>query len=241
MNYRHIYMAIISHAQSEQSLGLRPKSKSEKRTSKFKDLYFEFHHVLPKSLFPKWEHRQSNVVALTAREHFFCHQLLHKIYPGYQMAGALWRLSNDKNHKLTSREYARIKEIFAKEQSIKKTGHTPWNKGKTGVYTEEQIKRFSEARKNATTLETIKKIKFARAKQDMSWRHNWHPSDEARQKMRESHLGKKHTEDWISKMKTFNKERLLDISLSYKKYKNNGGTFTWNDFQKALKNGEIIV
>lgn len=241
MNYRHIYMAIISHAQSEQSLGLRPKSKSEKRTSKFKDLYFEFHHVLPRSLFPKWEHRQSNVVALTAREHFFCHQLLHKIYPGYQMAVALWQLSNDKKHKLTSKEYARIKEIFSKEQAAKRRGCIPWNKGKTGVYTEEQIKRFSETRKNATTSETIKKIKFARAKQDMSWRHDWHPSDEARQKMRESHLGKKHTEDWISKMKTFNKERLSNIRSKYKKYKDDGGTLTWNDFQKALKNGEIIV
>ena len=241
MNYRHIYMAIISHAQSEQSLGLRPKSKSQKRTNKFKDLYFEFHHVLPRSLFPKWEHRQSNVVALTAREHFFCHQLLHKVYPGYQMAGALWQLSNDKKHKLTSKEYARIKEIFAKEQAIKKQGCIPWNKGKTGVYTEEQIKRFSETRKNATTSETIKKIKFARAKQDMSWRHDWHPSDEARQKMRESHLGKLLPDEQKRKMSLSHKNYMLFVKESYKLYKKNNGALTWNDFQKALKNGEIIV
>lgn len=234
-------MAIVSHAQSEQSLGLRPKSKSEKRTSKFKDLYFEFHHVLPKSLFPKWEHKQSNVVALTAREHFFCHQLLHKIYPGYQMAGALWRLSNDKNHKLTSKEYARIKEIFSKEQAIKKQGCIPWNKGKTGVYTEEQIKRFSETRKNATTLETIKKIKLARAKQDMSWRHNWHPSDEVRERMRHSHLGKKLTLEHKLKLTKANRQAKQIVKEQYKQYKLNGGALNWNSFQKALKQGEIKI
>lgn len=241
MNYRHIYMAIISHAQSEQKLGLRPKSKSQKRTSKFKDLYFEFHHVLPKSLFPLWETKKNNIVALTAREHFFCHQLLTKIYPSFAMQMALFRLANDGKHIVSSREYELLKVKFAEMQSKRKQGHIPWNKGKTGVYSDEQLKKFSEARKQATTSETIKKIKEARAKQDMSWRHNWHPSDEARQKMRESHLGKKHTEDWISKMKILSKERLSDIRSRYKKYKNDGGALTWNDFQKALKNGEITI
>jgi hypothetical protein len=52
------------------------------------------------------------MVLLTAREHFFCHQLLEKIYPGNKMQYALWRLVNSNQNKYCikgSREYERIK------------------------------------------------------------------------------------------------------------------------------------
>lgn len=77
MNYRHVYMLIIEHAKSEMSNGLRPKNQLDKKN--FND-YFELHHVLPKSKFPNWGKRQLNIVALTLREHYFCHLLLTKIY-----------------------------------------------------------------------------------------------------------------------------------------------------------------
>ena len=67
MNYRHVYMLIIEHAKSEMKNGLRPKSQAERRR-KFINQSFEFHHVLPKSLFPNWVKRKSNLVCLTARE-----------------------------------------------------------------------------------------------------------------------------------------------------------------------------
>lgn len=70
MNYRHVYCVIISHAKSEEKLGLRKKGNGT---------YYEAHHILPKSLFPLWENRKSNLVLLTARERLFCHQLLIKI------------------------------------------------------------------------------------------------------------------------------------------------------------------
>lgn len=75
----------------------------------------------------------------------------------------------------------------------------------------------------------------------MSWRHNWHPSDEARQKMRENHLGKLLPDEQKRKMSLSHKNYMLSVKESYKLYKKNNGTLTWNDFQKALKNGEIIV
>lgn len=117
MNYRHAYMAIICHAKSEEKLGLRPKNKADKRRY-FSDKYFEFHHILPKSLFPNWIKRKSNIVCLTAREHFFCHQLLTKIWPGIQMYGALagfLRCRGDTTGRiLTSRQY----EIARKAVSL---------------------------------------------------------------------------------------------------------------------------
>lgn len=87
MNYRHVYMLIVEHAKSEQRLGLRPKNKQQRKN--FPDKYFEFHHILPKSIYPLWVKRESNIVPLTAREHFFCHQLLIKVYPCRQTYRAL--------------------------------------------------------------------------------------------------------------------------------------------------------
>ena len=105
MNYRHVYMLIIEHAKSEMKNGLRPKSFYYRRN--FQEQYFEFHHILPKSIYPNWAKRKSNLVALTAREHFFCHQLLTKIYPTPEMYFALSKfMSNSSGGRiLTSTEY----------------------------------------------------------------------------------------------------------------------------------------
>lgn len=109
MNYRHVYMLIIEHAKSEEKLGLRKKGNGE---------YYERHHILPRSLFPLWETRESNLVLLTAREHFFCHQLLTKIYPSNEMYAALFFMSSTKENKIGSKEYNKVREkcsIYYKE------------------------------------------------------------------------------------------------------------------------------
>lgn len=58
MNYRHVYMSIIAHAKAE-------------NRKKCDGNYYEMHHILPKSMFPLWTKKKSNLVLLTAREHFF--------------------------------------------------------------------------------------------------------------------------------------------------------------------------
>lgn len=102
MNYKKLYIDIIS------------KAKSENR-KKGHGVYYENHHILPKSLFPLWKTKKSNLVLLTAREHFFCHQLLTKIYPSKAMSYALFRLATDNNHRVTSREYERIKAMSSRK------------------------------------------------------------------------------------------------------------------------------
>lgn len=72
---------------------------------------YEEHHILPRSLYPNWVKRKSNIVKLTLREHYFCHQLLEKIYPCKQMAFALWQMSM-KYKSSGSREYERAKKIY---------------------------------------------------------------------------------------------------------------------------------
>lgn len=129
MNYRHIYCKIISYAKSQN----RHKGDGN---------YYERHHILPKSLFPLWKNRKSNIVLLTAREHFFCHQLLIKIYSCDKMFYALHSFVSRPNadYKITSREYEKLKKEF----SEKMKGHTP-NLGRH--WTEEQRKHISEGTK----------------------------------------------------------------------------------------------
>ena len=108
MNYRHVYMLIIEHAKKEVELGLRPESIYKRKN--FPNQYFEFHHILPKSLFPLWIKRKSNLVPLTAREHFFCHQLLTKIYPCKEMYFAITAfMRTNSNRVLSSRAYEYVR------------------------------------------------------------------------------------------------------------------------------------
>lgn len=129
MNYRHIYCKIISYAKSQN----RHKGDGN---------YYERHHILPKSLFPLWKNRKSNIVLLTAREHFFCHQLLIKIYHSDKMFYALHSFISRPNadYKITSIDYEKLKKEFS--ERIK--GHTP-NLGRH--WTEEQRKHISEGTK----------------------------------------------------------------------------------------------
>jgi len=153
MNYRKLYINIITYAKSQN----RYKGDGN---------YYESHHILPKSLFPLWKNRKSNKVLLTAREHFFCHQLLTKIYPCNEMFFACHAFVSRPNadYRITSREYERLKIEFVKRMrpiSIAcNTGrkHTP---------------------------EAIEKIKAARLRQTLLGRTNkgckW--SDEAKANM----------------------------------------------------------
>lgn len=107
-------MIIITKALNEQKLGLRKKKNGA---------YYEKHHILPKSIFPLWKDRPFNQVLLTAREHYFCHQLLTKIYPTKEMVFALWRLSHSGKHKVSSREYERLRVLVGQALSELNKGH----------------------------------------------------------------------------------------------------------------------
>ena len=107
MNYRKAYMAIIAKALKEER-------------SKKQDVYYESHHILPKSLFPLWSKKKSNKVLLTAREHFFVHQLLYKIYPSREMQAALWLMYNRLGKPKNSKEYERIKLKMVEQFNVNK-------------------------------------------------------------------------------------------------------------------------
>lgn len=150
MNYREVYTKIISNAMKEHRKKLSRDAENY--------VYYEEHHVLPKSLFPAWKNRKSNLVLLTAREHFFCHQLLIKIYPSYSMACALFYMCNGNKYQrnvCSSRDYERARIEFSKWNSIKHKGQEPWNKGKKCPQLKSPIWMHTEDCQNKRT-KTIK-------------------------------------------------------------------------------------
>ena len=147
MNYEKIYTQLIERAQSEnRQKGCR--------------VYFERHHIVPKCL--GGSNDKTNLVLLTAREHFVAHKLLCEIHPDEtKLHYALWRMMNVQNLKheriynISSKEYSRCKQIQSKlvqqlgkqnkgklvnhsietREKISKAGkgRIPWNKGKSGL------------------------------------------------------------------------------------------------------------
>lgn len=83
--------------------------------------YIEQHHVLPHCMGGTDD--KENLVALTPREHFVCHNLLTRMTTGpdqRKMFHAFWLMSNmnsanpDRYVKHTSASYARVREAHAK-------------------------------------------------------------------------------------------------------------------------------
>jgi hypothetical protein len=113
MNYLNIYTSIIENA----------KSVNRKR---IKLEYFEKHHIVPKCI--GGTNDATNLVLLTAKEHFICHHLLTKIYNNPKLKFAFWAMCNqltgdvDRKYKITSAVYKKAKEIFAIENSKRHSG-----------------------------------------------------------------------------------------------------------------------
>jgi hypothetical protein len=106
MNYQKIHDAIIRRALSENR---------DKKIS-----YFEEHHILPKSL--GGSNKKSNLVLLTAKEHFIVHRLLVEIYPkgSYEwqkmIYAASFFLASSKHHsriQVSGKFYEQIKKTLS--------------------------------------------------------------------------------------------------------------------------------
>ena len=101
MNYKNIYDNII-----------------KKRLTSSPNGYSERHHIVPRCL--GGSDTKENIVSLTAKEHFLCHQLLCKIYPGEsKLIFAAWMMTNCENegqirYRVTGRTYKWLREQHAR-------------------------------------------------------------------------------------------------------------------------------
>lgn len=206
MNYRNVYIKIIRNAKSQ-------------NRRKGDGTYYEQHHILPKSLFPLWTKRKSNLVLLTAREHFFVHELLTKIYPSNEMSFALFAFITRPNadYKIVPRTYEKLKAARAQllSETMKcndfgfKKCSKPWN---AGIEMDDEhknflrgVKRSDKAKENISKAHIGKsngphseetKRKISQANKGRIF------SEEARRHMSEGHKGKMIPEETRQKIKS---------------------------------------
>jgi hypothetical protein len=110
MDYQKHYNNLIS---------TRLLLKNERIKLKQKGIYFEGHHIIPKSLGGtgrSYNYSHINIILLTAREHFIAHWLLFKINPCKQNINAFWRMcigrSNTHKKYYSSKAYEEARLMF---------------------------------------------------------------------------------------------------------------------------------
>jgi len=149
--------------------------------------YTEKHHIIPKSC--GGNNSKTNLVKLTAKEHFICHLLLTKaVSPEfkfkmvYAFHGLKAKQSKQIRYKSNLEITGKLYQTLREELSLIKKSKEPWNKGKKGV-------QVAWNKGKSPSEETKQKIKEARANQDMSYRKGVSPSQEQRAKISETLKG----------------------------------------------------
>ncbi len=136
MNYTKIYNNIIEHARTRELDG-----------------YKEKHHILPSSL--GGTNDTTNLVTLSAREHFICHYLLTKMYDKstveyYKMLNAfiMMKCSNTiQSRYFNSHLYETKKVEYSKMVSMKQTGVGNSQYGSLWIYNLD-LKKSKKIQKN---------------------------------------------------------------------------------------------
>lgn len=113
MNYNRIYTQIIE------------KARSRKLS---KDVYVEEHHIVPCCMFiggrdnqEAWSNK--NLVYLTPREHYVCHQLLVKMYPKFRpliQSIRAMSMTKDSTPCRNNRMYGWLREKWVDSQKVKR-------------------------------------------------------------------------------------------------------------------------
>jgi len=144
------------------------------------DGYTERHHILPRSFDGTKESDNNHVVKLSAREHFFVHYLLTKIYPRQsdrwkKMVSAFAMFCGKRSEKyghikITSRKYNIIREL----SMLNSTGRK---------HTEETRRMISESKMGNTVFKGKKH------------------TEEAKRMISEKRMGIKFSEDHINNLK----------------------------------------
>lgn len=137
------------------------------KTSDVRYVYYENHHILPRSLYPDYVDDKLNKVLLTAQEHFTAHKLLTNIFPGQQMSYAYWRMCccNRDRCIITAEDYEHGRLLNSKYPPFKGKHFTEESKQKIGmkskeywanggyVHTKEQDQKMvATRRKNGTYI-----------------------------------------------------------------------------------------
>ena len=117
MNYEKIYYDFCASRQMMQR-------------AKGSDVYYESHHIKPKSLFPELKNDKTNLVLLTPREHYLAHLLLIRFTEHeakFKMICAFFRFCHGKNATKfkNGKEYEKYRLLWHSMLSEKLKGRKP--------------------------------------------------------------------------------------------------------------------
>lgn len=154
MNYQKIYNNIINRGKTRIIEG-----------------YKEKHHVVPRCMGGTDD--SSNLVNLTAEEHYLCHLLLVKIYPNNirLVRAAMFMVSSNKHQQRNNKAYGWLKRQYSEYMQGPNNPSTlngVWNKGLTGYknkvnFSDKTLKSMSERMKSSNPCAGIKPWKHGRA------------------------------------------------------------------------------
>lgn len=162
MNYHKIYNQIIEN----------------RRLIPYKG-YVERHHIIPKCIGGTDD--RSNLVELSAREHFICHLLLTKMYPEnthyhYKIVKAFMMMlvcrSQNQERFLTSKRYESLRIKFSQAQSISQRGEKNSQYGKPrsedvkNKIQQTLLEKNRESKEKRIHNEKIKKIDRQKKKEE---------------------------------------------------------------------------
>jgi hypothetical protein len=130
-----------------------------RRINKPKEGYMERHHIIPKSL--GGDDSKSNIVWLTATDHFRCHQLLTSMTDGeskIKMWNGLWRMMNKQSHS-QHRDYTFTPEDYEEARLAHSINHSRRMSGENNPFYgrshREDTKAIMSQRKKGKTYEEI--------------------------------------------------------------------------------------
>lgn len=211
MNYQKIYEQLIE------------KAKREKR--KKGGVYYEQHHIIPKCL--GGTNSPSNLVLLTAREHYVAHCLLSLIHRNnkeayHKLNHAVYRMAlSNKGLKLTSRQYAEARQKHAEAcryflSGVKKSIEARENMKKA------QKLRFQSCPSNfagKTHSEQTRKLMCSRQSGENNPQYGKPRTEEEKAKISATMRGQKKSPETIAKFrqKTMSPEARKKIAESVRK------------------------
>ena len=208
MNYQMVYKSLIDRRKAQSPSG-----------------YSERHHVIPKSL--GGDNSRENIVSLTAREHYFCHKLLARIYGG-KMWQALFLMSHGSvtsasGVRISSRDYSIAREMASREKSIAMTGSSSIS-GEMNPSADKSVYRFSHSDHGVVSMKRselcerfslsvkgISKIVTAEAKSYKGWCFHGLDSESTvteHKKKRSSLLGSRLSESHIKALVEAKKKQI---------------------------------
>ena len=208
MNYEKIYQQLMDRATLRTLSG-----------------YKERHHIVPKCI--GGDNSTSNLVQLTAREHFIAHKLLCKIYTANdKLLYALWMMSNcktsNRTYKISSREYDSLRKLIATQMSLKMKGVSK-----------------SEEHRRKNSQSKIGKLKSIETRKKMSNSFKGRKfSRETRNKLSLANTGNTHSNETRLKISEASKGRIVSPETRKKLSESNTGRLFSDDHRKKLSDAK---